>query len=115
MKRFILFLLLIFWPPLIFAADVRLVFSTVNVTTSSAAVSTRASRRILILQNYSDTTIYCKSGGVAAVVGEGMTMNPQPAANQAGGAFMFDIAVPTGTVNCIHGGSGNKVLIVGEG
>lgn len=120
MKKFsLLFLavlsLLIYQPAPARAADVNAVETVVNVGATSTAVSTRDTRRLLMLQNYSDVTIYCKAGGRDAVVGEGWILNPQPAADQAGGAVFFDIVVPTGAVNCIHGGSGDKVLSKTEG
>jgi hypothetical protein len=98
-----------------FAVDVTAPSVNVNVAATSTTVSTRDTRRILILQNYSDATIYCKSGGATAVVGEGLVLNPSGTVGQAGGAFFFDVVVPTGTINCINGGSGNKVLVVTEG
>lgn len=97
-----------------YAADVTMPSVQKNITTSSAAATTTASRRILIIQNTSDATIYCKFGA-DAVVGEGIVLNPQPASGQAGGAFFFDVAVPLGTLNCIHNSTGNKTLNISEG
>lgn len=112
-----LFFILLFWGsvPSVFAADVSAPETVVNVAATSTAVSTRDVRRLLIIQNYSDATVFCKSGGRTAVVGEGWILNPQPAAGQAGGAIFFDITVPMGAVNCIHNGSGNKVISKTEG
>jgi hypothetical protein len=98
-----------------FAADVKTVESVVNVGATTTEVSARATRRILIIQNYSDTTIYCRAGGNDAVVGEGWILNPQPAAGEAGGSIFFDVAVPIGAINCIHDSTGNKVVSISEG
>lgn len=113
MKRFLsLFFLLI--ASTVFAADVQVTHTMVNVTTSSAAVSSRESRRFIMVMNMSDTTISCKFGATA-VVSEGMVLNPAPASGQAGGTVLLDTQVPLGALNCIHGGSGNKAISITEG
>jgi len=117
MKTALLFLfVLIFWGPTYSAraADVKVSQTMVNVAATSTVVSSRDTRRLLILQNASDTTISCKFGATA-VATQGIILNPQPAASQAGGAIFFDVAVPTGVLNCIHGGSGNKAISLIEG
>lgn len=96
------------------AADVQVTHTMVNVTTSSAAASSRESRRLLVVVNMSDTAISCKFGATA-VVSEGIVLNPQDSSGRAGGTMFFDVAVPLGALNCIHGGSGNKALSITEG
>jgi hypothetical protein len=88
--------------------------SVVNVTTSSTQV-TAGALRILILQNASDTTIWCDPSGGTAIVGQGFALNPAASAGQGGERIVFDLVVPEGAVTCIHGGSGNKVLSVVAG
>lgn len=107
------FLSALFAPPL-FAADVTVTQTVVAVAATSTATSTRPSRRLLILTNMSDTVISCKFG-VAAVAGEGIVLNAQPSVGSSGGVAFFDVAIPVGTLNCIHGGSGTKNLSVVEG
>lgn len=83
--------------------------TAVNVTTSSSTVLVaNKNRNSLMLENNSDTLIYCNFGATA-VVNEGTRLGA------SGGGKLFDVKVPVGTVNCIHGGSGNKVLLVTEG
>lgn len=97
------------------AADVTFSAQTsVNVAATTTAVSARDTRRILVLINMSDTAISCKFGQ-AAVVSEGIVLNPTGTAGQAGGSIFFDVAVPTGALNCIHGGSGSKAVLITEG
>ena len=88
--------------------------STVNVTTVSGQVAA-AAHCILILQNYSDTPIYCNLAGAAAVVGAGVVLDQAPGAGRPGGGIFFDQSVPIGAVNCIHNSTGNKVLLVTTG
>jgi microcystin-dependent protein len=110
----ILFLLLSLFQPKLFAADVTPVHTVIAVAATSTAVSARATRRMLVIQNVSDASISCKFGA-AAVVTEGIVLNPQGAAGQAGGSLFFDVAVPVGALNCIHGGSGTKNVLLTEG
>jgi len=84
---------------------------SVNVTTASTAVvsSTAFFRKLLILINDSDTIIYCNLAGGIAVANQGVRLNA------SGGSIVLDAAVPKGKVNCIHGGTGNKVILVTTG
>jgi len=66
------------------------------------------SRNFLILQNDSDTTLYLKFGAVA-VVNQGIRLN------STGGSMLLDYKFITLAVNCIHAGTGNKVLLVTSG
>ncbi len=99
-------LLLIAWPLLLFAAGLSHV--QVNITTSSQVIVPAAgSRQLLILQNDSDVTIYCKLDGSTAVAGQGLRLD------SGGGSVFFDqpASMPKADVTCIHGGTGNKSLL----
>ena len=93
------------------AERANLVHTVVNVTTSSTTVvlARSGTRSLLVLQNDSDTTIYCNITGAAAVLNQGVRLN------DSGGTLFMDVVVPTVTVACIHGGTGNKALLVTEG
>lgn len=104
--RILPILLIIFF--LTVGAGIKATHTAVNITTDSTLVS-KGARAILILQNNSDTDIYCKLDGSAAVLNQGIRL----LAN--GGAFGFDVTVPQSAVYCIHGGTGNKVLLLTEG
>jgi hypothetical protein len=93
------------------AERITAIHTVVNVTTASTSVlgTTRGIRSLLILQNDSDTTIYCNLTGGVAVVDEGIRLNA------AGGTLFMDTVVPTVPVTCIHGGTGTKALLVTEG
>jgi len=80
-----------------------------NVTvTTSTALAANANRSMLLLENDSDTVIYC-SLGTAAVLNTGIRLGA------SGGAILIDVRPSSKLVNCIHGGSGNKVLLITEG
>ena len=93
-------------------AEITYTHTAVNVTTTSAkALAVNADRKWLLIVNDSDTVIYCKVG-VAAVFNEGIPIG----ANRSS----FEISpqngnFTTGAINCIHGGTGNKVLAITEG
>ena len=91
--------------------QVTVTHSAVNVTTSSTEVlaTTPIRRNLLILINDSDTVIYCNVAGGAAALNAGLRLGA------SGGAALFDVSVPRAKINCIHGGTGNKVMLVGEG
>lgn len=84
----------------------------VNVTTTSAEVlATNNDRKWVIIQNLSDTVIHCKVGATAVVI-EPIQLNAN------GGSFEISPQLGnfnTGAINCIHGGTGDKVLGVVEG
>jgi len=83
--------------------------AAVAISTSSTNVlAAKEDRRILILVNDSDTTIYCTLDSTPAVVGRGVRLNSN------GGTLFMDTAVPTGAINCING-SGSKNLIPIQG
>lgn len=107
----LLFVFLALAPPAWAQQQVTVTHSAVNVTTSSTeVVATVAIRRsLLVLINDSDAAIYCNLAGAAAVLNQGVRLNAN------GGALLLDVAVSRRTVNCIHGGSGNKVLLVSVG
>ena len=84
--------------------------ATVTITTG-AALAANTSRIWALFVNDSDTTIYLKLG-VVAVANQGIRINAN------GGSFEMSSQsgnLYTGAVNAIHGGAGNKVLLVTEG
>ena len=91
---------------------VTVTHTAVNVTTSSGEViAAKTKRGFLLIVNDSDTDIYCKVGA-AAVMNEGIRINAN------GGSFEMGRGlrnIDTRAVNCIHGGSGNKVALGMEG
>lgn len=86
--------------------------TAVNVTVASGLVlAANADRRYALLINDSDTPIYLALG-VAAAVNQGIRLNA------AGGSYEMSAPLGnlyTGAVYAIHGGAGNKVLLVTEG
>jgi hypothetical protein len=80
-------------------------------TTSSEALAAETGRRYLLLVNGSDTVIYCNVGA-AAVLNEGIMLTPK------GGYYSMTVGdgnIDTDAVNAIHGGSGNKTLLIVQG
>ena len=98
----------------VFAQPTRInvTHTAVNVTTSSTEViAAKTMRGFLLIVNDSDTTLYCKVGA-SAVVNEGIRINAN------GGSFEMGRGgrnIDTRVVNCIHGGTGNKVALMTEG
>jgi len=93
------------WASLVFP-----VHTPVNVTTTTTQVlAAKAGRKFLHLINDSDTVIYCKIDGNPAILNEGERLNAN------GGNLFMDIIVPDKVVNCIHDGTGNKVILATEG
>lgn len=94
------------------APQVVVSHSVVNVAiTSTQVVAANTSRGFLLIENDSDTSLYCKIG-VAAVVNEGIRINSN------GGSFEMSRTnrnLDTRAVNCIHGGAGTKTMLVTEG
>jgi len=86
--------------------------SAVTVTsTTTQALAANANRKYVLLVNDSDTAIYIKLGA-AAVANEGIRLNAN------GGSYeMSNLGgnLYAGAINAIHGGSGNKTLLVTEG
>lgn len=87
--------------------------STLFVTNASQqALAANTNRKYVILTNDSDTIIYINVGA-DAIVGGGITrLNP------SGGAYEMSAVIGNlmlGAVTAIHGGTGNKNLIVAEG
>lgn len=99
-------------PALAQATKVNVTHTAVNVTTSSTEViAAKSNRGFLLIVNDSDTIIYCNVGA-AAVLNEGIRINSN------GGSFEMSRGsrnIDTRAVNCIHGGTGNKVALVTEG
>lgn len=86
--------------------------TAVNVAASDTAViAANPSRAYLLLVNDSDTVIYIKLGA-AAVANQGIRLNAN------GGSYEMSAEAGNlyqGAVKGIHGGTGNKVLLVTEG
>lgn len=82
--------------------------TTGSVGTSSTTIVSASSsqRKLMLVENDSDTVIYCTFEGTDAVVNQGVRLNA------SGGAVLFDTSVPLGPVKCIHGGSGSKTALV---
>lgn len=81
----------------------------VNVTTSNAEVlATNPTRKTATFVNDSDEVIYLALAGTAAV-NQGIRLNA------SGGSYEINYTNRfTGAVNAIHGGTGNKVLVITE-
>lgn len=99
-------------PSLAQATRVNVLHSVVNVAVTSTQVAAKSSgRSFLLLVNDSDTEIYCTIG-VAATLNGGIRINAD------GGSFEMSRGIKnidTRVVNCIHGGTGTKTLLVTEG
>lgn len=91
---------------------VTLTHTAVNVTTSSAsALAANTERDYLLLVNDSDQVIYIKFGG-AAVLNQGIRLAASGGAFEASHKFGN---LSRAAVFAIHGGSGNKALLITEG
>ncbi|MDJ0950955.1 MAG: hypothetical protein QNJ94_18745 [Alphaproteobacteria bacterium] len=90
----------------------RLAHSVHDATDDTTeAVAANPNRTYLLVQNDSDTVVYI-SMAVGAVVNQGIRL----VAN--GGSYEASPRngnVDTRPVNCVHGGSGNKRLLITEG
>lgn len=92
--------------------DVTLTHTAVNATTTTgAALAANAARVYAFIQNDSDTVIYLKVGA-AAVLNQGIRLAA------SGGSYEMSSQLGNldlRAINAIHGGSGNKVLLLVEG
>ncbi len=77
--------------------------------TSTATLAANTSRAWALVENDSDTAIYCKVGATA-VVNEGIGIHPAGSYEISPRLGNFTTAV----INCIHGGTGTKVMLVIE-
>jgi len=83
-----------------------------NVTTSSSvALAANAARKGMMFSNISDTRIYL-SFSATPTAAAGAEVGIPVEAN--GGQVAFSSLIDTRDVNCIHGGTGNKRLLVAE-
>lgn len=83
-----------------------------NVTTSSAtALAANPDRKGMMFSNISDTRIYLAFGSTPSAAA-GSEVGLPVEAN--GGQVAFSSLVDTRVVNCIHGGTGNKRLLIAE-
>jgi hypothetical protein len=103
MKRFLLTVSVMFiYCSTVGAATYDLAEGDVDVGTTSTVVRpAKGNRAVLVVQNNSDTTIWCMVNSTAAVVGSGTQIFP-------GSATYDDIVVPSGQVTCIQAGTGTK-------
>lgn len=89
----------------------QLTHTAYNATTSTTeALAASTTRTYLLIINDSDTTVYLKFGA-AAVLNQGIRLNAN------GGSAEFSPRngnVDTRAVNVIHGGAGNKALLITE-
>jgi len=79
---------------------------------STQVLAANADRKYALFVNYSDEDIYMKIGGPAALVGRGIWLAAE------GGSYEMSPRLgnlATGVVRAIHGGVGNKNLLVTEG
>lgn len=84
--------------------------TTVSVgVTSTAVLGANADRKFLQIINDSDEVIYLAFDGGAAVLNEATRLNAN------GSSIVFDRYVPKAAIKAIHGGTGNKTLLVTEG
>ena len=94
------------------AVRTTLTHSTYSVTTSSGqAFASSVNRNYLLLQNDSNQRLYCKFNATA-VLNEGITLAAQ---GTVGDTMEWFERVPTTALNCIHGGTGSKVLLIAQG
>lgn len=94
------------------SAEVTWTDSSVNVTTATTAVlAANVERKFAFIQNISDTNITCEIDGSDAVLNEGFTLVQYGSMQISPGLDNYT----TEAINCIHGGSGNKVMNVIEG
>ncbi len=78
-----------------------------NVTTSTTAVlAANVERKWALIENVSDINIVCEIDGGAAVLTSGFTLGPLGSMEISPGLGNFTTEV----INCIHGGTGNKVM-----
>jgi len=89
--------------------------NTVNVTASSTAILAANSDRVYaLIVNYSDTLVWLALGN-DAVASKGIPLAPRVDADNPGGQFEIDATnMFTGAINGIHGGTGNKAVVVQE-
>lgn len=94
------------------AQVVNVAHTSVNVTTSTTeVVATKSNRGYLLLENDSDETMWCNIGA-DAVLNEGIRLNA------AGGSYEMSRGernIDRSEVDCIHNGTGNKVMLVTHG
>jgi len=79
-------------------------------TSSTLIVSAHASTKYVLIVNNSDTVIYIRLGGAAAL-NQGIRLNPN------GGAYEISSTINkyAGAIYGIHGGSGSKRVLVTHG
>lgn len=89
------------------------VHTQVNVTTSSTPlIAANADRKSLRITNDSDAVIYLNLAGAAAVLNRGERMNAS-GSNLEMSNLLGNLV--TGAITAIHGGAGNKSVLITEG
>lgn len=87
--------------------------TTYTVTTTSGTARVRNdSAKYRIFINDSDTVVYLRLGDGVAVANQGYRLNAN------GGSYEMSEMIGnlyTGPIQAIHAGTGNKVLLIGEG
>lgn len=84
-----------------------------NVTTSdSEIVAANRARNQITLVNDSDEDVYIATDDETAVLNQGIRLNSGGGSAQFGGPG--GLALTTGSIRAIHGGTGNKVMAVLE-
>lgn len=107
MRRVLFFIIAILCAARSASAGAEFSHSTVSVAaTSTVVVAASSTRLLLILENDSDTVMYCNLAGGAAVLNTGTRLSAN------GGGKVLDVRAPSTAVACIHGGSGTKNLLV---
>ena len=85
--------------------------TVITVTTASgAALAANNSRNYILLVNDSDMVMYIKVGATA-VANQGIRLNPNGGSYEMAAEFRN---IQYDAINVIHGGSGDKTLLVTE-
>jgi len=74
-------------------------------TSSTVALAARDGRRWLLVQNDSDTNIYCRLDGGTAVVGGGIRFE------NGGANLLLSNVIMEAAITCIHGGAATKDIL----
>lgn len=94
-------------------AALTMTHTAVNATIASGTVlAANANRQYAYLINNSDTVIYL-AFGVTAVANQGIRLNANGGSYEIGAAAHGNLY--QGAILAIHGGAGNKVLLMTEG
>jgi hypothetical protein len=104
------------WVDAIRGASLRLLFPALDINHLSVDIGTSStpvlgarpgSRRMLILDNVSDTDIYVSLDGQSATLTRGIRIS-------SNGSLLLDITLTGQSISAVHGGTGTKRLLVTE-